>query len=55
MRTPEEMKKSTVSGVAAFLLTVGVGVGVVSCKDEASAPAEPETSTEKVVEGLQGV
>ena len=46
MSTPEEMKKNTLGGVAALLMAVSVGVGVVSCKDESAAPA-PEQAAQK--------
>ena len=48
MSTPEEMKKNTLGGVAALLLAVGVGVSVVSCKEESSAPA-PEQAADQTV------
>ena len=48
MSTPEEMKKNTLSGVATLLLAVGVGVSVVSCKEESSAPA-PEQAADQTV------
>ena len=48
MSTPEEMKKNTLGGVAALPLAVGVGVSVVSCKEESSAPA-PEQAADQTV------
>ncbi|MBR4310582.1 MAG: hypothetical protein IKT79_06095, partial [Akkermansia sp.] len=48
MSTPEEMKKNTLNGVATLLLAVGVGVSVVSCKEESSAPAPEQTADQTV-------
>ena len=39
-------KKNTLGGVATLLLAVGVGVSMVSCKEEAAAPA-PEKAADK--------
>ncbi|MBR1997639.1 MAG: hypothetical protein IJ993_04435, partial [Akkermansia sp.] len=39
-------KKNTLGGVATLLLAVGVGVSMVSCKEEAATPA-PEKAADK--------